>query len=798
MYRRKFLPLLMAVAVSAAPAVAAPVAPSWVEQGPGPIFNGQVAGLRGNPVAGAINAIVADPRDADRLLLGTVNGGIWATANATSANPLWTPLTDRLPALSIRSLAMSPADPKLVFGGTGSTSSYADAGSPGFGVLRSTDGGATWQVLAGATFAGTVIHSMVPTSLGGGAVVLAATRTFPHGGVFRSANATAANPHAVTFARVSGLPGSGLPDGGVSALIPDPSNSQRFYAGLSAADSRGGGVGVYRSDDGGKTWAAANGSAPKPLRGLDFSLRILLAIHADAAANAVYAAVIARNGTLTGVFRSADRGANWTSLGVPAPPIYPVAQGVIHGALVADRADPNVAFIAGDEQAKPFPNANGCTNHVANMFRVDAAQAPANRWQNAVCDGANGTAPHSDSRAMAFDANGDLLQANDGGIYRLLAPNQAGRRWVSVIGDIRPTEFDSVAYDPLSKVIIGGAQDVGTAFQLAPGSLAWNELAAGDGEVVAVDADQLSHPGTTLRYSSFQNLGSFVRTTWNAANRFLGLRLVGLNVVSGSCAGRTLTACDPNVQFTNPFVLGASDPSRMLIGTNALYESLDRGDTLRDLTGDTGAAISGLVYGGQRAGHNFAGVIYAGDGSAILHRINPGGTIIRLKYPGGLVRALAVDPLDYRQIVVVDDQSRIWLSANEGNSWANLTGNLPALTDQVQSVAFTSPDGTLAHAALIAGGFGIFELRGPGSGTEWTRLGAGLPNALVLDLHYDSGNDQLLAGSLGRGAWTLTGYFRGLTGPVAANRIALAAPPAPYNLGLPPTPPLATPRLGAP
>ena len=35
----------------------------------------------------------------------------------------------------------------------------------------------------------------------------------------------------------------------------------------------------------------------------------------------------------------------------------------------------------------------------------------------------------------------------------------------------------------------------------------------------------------------------------------------------------------------------------------------------------------------------------------------------------------------------------------------------------------------------------------------------GLPHALVLDLHYDANDDVLVAGLLGRGAWTLTGFF---------------------------------------
>src|SRR5439155_8093239 len=117
----------------------------------------------------------------------------------------------------------------------------------------------------------------------------------------------------------------------------------------------------------------------------------------------------------------------------------------------------------------------------------------------------NGTAPHGDSRAMVFDANGNILQGNDGGLYRLVDPNiSATRHWVSVNGNLRVTEFHSVAYDPVSNIILGGSQDNGNSEQTTPGALTWNGFqTGGDGGDVAVDSDQPRHPGTTIRYSTY-------------------------------------------------------------------------------------------------------------------------------------------------------------------------------------------------------------------------------------------------------------------------------------------------------
>jgi hypothetical protein len=251
----------------------------WVAQGPGPILNGQEEGLPNNPVSGGINAIAANPSNADVVYLGAVNGGIWKTTNATAASPTWTPLTDTLlSALSINSMAVSPLDANTIYVGTGSTSSDAFLGSAGFGVAKSTDGGSTWNVLAGSTFAGRRINSIVPTTLASGQVVLAAT-LFDGGGLWRSADS------GVTWTRMSTVAGSGLPTGGVSSLVADPGNANRYYAAVPSNNLSSGTAGIYETLDGGQTWSLVNGAIPANI--LNNSFRILLSV-SPASPNPVY------------------------------------------------------------------------------------------------------------------------------------------------------------------------------------------------------------------------------------------------------------------------------------------------------------------------------------------------------------------------------------------------------------------------------------------------------------------------------------------------------------------------------
>ena len=87
--------------------------PTYTEQGPGPIERNPdpTLAIPGKnsfaPVTGAVQSVVVHPFNPQIVYLGTVNGGVWLSENAGGS---WRPLTDRLPSLSIGSIAIGVHD----------------------------------------------------------------------------------------------------------------------------------------------------------------------------------------------------------------------------------------------------------------------------------------------------------------------------------------------------------------------------------------------------------------------------------------------------------------------------------------------------------------------------------------------------------------------------------------------------------------------------------------------------------------------------------------------------------------
>ena len=84
-------------------------------------------------------------------------GGVWETHNS-GVN--WTPKSDDQASLAIGAVAFAPSNPSIIYAGTGEPNGGGDVYG-GDGLLKSTDGGASWQLLAANLFAGGSFSSII-------------------------------------------------------------------------------------------------------------------------------------------------------------------------------------------------------------------------------------------------------------------------------------------------------------------------------------------------------------------------------------------------------------------------------------------------------------------------------------------------------------------------------------------------------------------------------------------------------------------------------------------------------------
>ncbi len=280
------------------------------------------------PMGNRVIAVAGVAGDSNVYYVGAASGGIFKTVDGGAH---WQPIFDHQPAASIGSLAVAPSDPNVVWAGTGETFIRANV-SIGNGIYKSTDAGKTWRHMgleATGRIGRVIVHPTDPQVVYAAALGHCYGPQ-PERGVYRTTdggetwervlyagqNAGASdlvmdptNPRILfaglwqmqidTWSRRSGGPESGLwvsrdggdhwqrlEDGGLEGSgLPAPTwgkigltmsadDPRRVYALIETSSNRDfapadpfQGV-LWRSDDGGKTWAmvsADNDLMQRPL-----------------------------------------------------------------------------------------------------------------------------------------------------------------------------------------------------------------------------------------------------------------------------------------------------------------------------------------------------------------------------------------------------------------------------------------------------------------------------------------------------------------------------------------------------
>lgn len=304
---------------------------------------------------------------------------------------------------------------------------------------------------------------------------------------------------------------------------------------------------------------------------------------------------------------------------------------------------------------------------------------------------------------------------NDGGVYRYSVSNAS---FTNLSDGLLITQFYDIAVaqtDP--DVIGGGSQDNGNVFREAGGI--WSQYAGtGDGMNQEIDP---TNDG--IRYWAYQNGG--MRRWENGSNTNIA--------PSGQ---------DGNGAWETPFKLDPSDPDRLICGYNAVYESLNRGNSWAIISNQLGGNLNELAIAptnGER--------IYATRGGTLYVKNINDDTWTTKSLPNGSVSDIEVDfqnpDIVYVSVPGYSNGQKIYKSTDAGSSWTNITGTLP----NVSVGALEMYEGT-AGGVFIGTDAGVYYRDNDLS--DWLEYGA-LPHTRVEDIEIQYGAQLIRVGTHGRG-----------------------------------------------
>jgi photosystem II stability/assembly factor-like uncharacterized protein len=290
-------------AVAALVFLGALAAPVFAETYPPDLFRELRWRMIGPFRGGRTCAVAGVPQRRGEFFMGVCNGGVWKTDDVGRT---WMPLFDGQPTQSVGALAVAPSDPDVLYVGSGEGLQRPDL-SVGDGIYRSRDGGATWTHLGlrdGQQIPAILIDPRDPKTL------LVAVLGHPYGpneerGVFRSTDG------GESFVKVLYKD----ENTGAIALAGDPSHPDVVYAALwesrqgpwENGEFRGPGSGLWKSLDGGRTWRPIGKGLPTFREGLG---RIGVAV-SPSVPSRLYA-IAEASPAHGGVFRSDDGGKSWS------------------------------------------------------------------------------------------------------------------------------------------------------------------------------------------------------------------------------------------------------------------------------------------------------------------------------------------------------------------------------------------------------------------------------------------------------------------------------------------------------
>ena len=680
----------------------------------------------GPPRSGYISAPAGVPGDPTTYYAGMPAGGVWKTTNAGNT---WKPIFDSVRVQSVGAVAVAPSKPSVVYVGTGNLSGWSF--TPGKGMYKSTDAGATWTNigLASSQYISAIIvapndpNTVLVAALGAGfgpgaAAASNASESSNERGVFRTTDG------GRTWTRV--LPQADSPAAGASDLYEDYADREIVYAlmtpsgpgrGSYAAPSSADGTGIYKSTDGGVTWQPiANTGLPQGARITAF------AVSSGTHGRRLYAlaGTGGRGGATRGLYRSDDGGATWT--------FGTSRLASVGGKIYADPQNPDVLYLMGTSM---YRSTNGGRT-VASYWGAPSGADPRFLWID----------PTNAKRMIAGVDQGAAISVDGGASFT---------PYYGIVNG----QFYRVATDyDFPYHVCGPQQDSGTACVASRSD--FGEIRPNDwypaggfenGFLIADPADK--------RYM-------FTQGWYHVLRRF--------DRTTGQVAVLYQPTATDRFGGAPPLAFSPQNPRTLYMAAQHVLVSTDEGEHWRVMSPDlaatrnvdnTAAATGGV--GAPAVGGSItalapspvnANLMWVGTSTRLVHVTRDGGSTWTNVTPpnvtGGIniIDASHSNPaVAYVAILSTDARPHLYRTTDYGHAWTEITNGLAQ--DGTMRVVREDPvDPNLLYAGSVTSTYVSFD-----RGDHWQSLQLDLPNTVVSDMTVH-GSD-LVVSTYGRGFWIL-------------------------------------------
>lgn len=698
-------------------------------------------------MSGRIADIEVDQKHPATWYVAVGSGGVWKTVNAGIT---WTPLFDKQAVYSIGDVTIDPGNSDIIWVGTGENNGGRHI-SFGDGVYRSENGGKTWQNMGlekSEHISDIVVHpgdsNIVWVSAQGPLWTKGGQR-----GLFKTTDGGKTWRNTLEVDEWTG----------VTSLVIDPRNPDKLYAAtwqrqrtIANYVGTGPGSAIYTSDDGGESWRKLTHGLPETNMG-----KIGLAI--SAIDPDVLYAVIELDERKGGVYRSSDRGGSWEKMsdevsGGTGPHYY---QEVF--------ADP----------------------HRFDRIYIASNRSKVSNDGGKTWTPINNKNKHVDDHAMAFHPTDPdfMLIGSDGGIYHTLDSQEKWR----FIANLPVTQFYKVAVDDAEPFyfVYGGTQDNST--QGGPSRTDRAEGIKNSDWFLTLFADghqPATEPGNPdILYSQWQQ-GSLARHDRKTGE----VVLIQPQAKPGEPAER--------FNWDAPIIVSQHDPKRLYHASQRLWRSDDRGDSWTAISGDltrnenrlhmemmdrTWSVEAGWDLYAMSNFHTIANVaesavdeniLYVGTDDGLIQVTSDGGASWT-RYEIGKIRGIPAtayvndiraDLFDKDTVYAALDNHKygdykpyLIKSTNRGKTWKSIASNLP----DKHLVWRIVQDHVNKDLMFLGTEFGLFFT--VDGGKKWIELNGGMPTISIRDVVIQRRENDLVAGSFGRGIFILDDYspLRGMT-----------------------------------